>query len=80
MSRTTAYKGYAITSSPVHDTQTDEWRLSISIAWERNGNTISQPYWIPISYSSETEADIHGVAFGQRIIDGKIPGITVSNE
>ena len=80
MSRTAIYKGYAITSSPVHNVQTGQWRLSIAIAWESGGNTISRPYWIPVSYSSESEADIHGVTFGQRIIDGKVAGISVSKK
>jgi hypothetical protein len=32
---------------------------------------------MPILYSTETEADIHGVAYGQRIIDGKVAGLVL---
>jgi hypothetical protein len=28
-----------------------------------------------IAYSAELEADIHGIAYGERIIDGKVPGL-----
>jgi hypothetical protein len=77
MSRSVTYQGYTIASSPTYDSRTGEWRLSISISWDRDGNRISRPYWIPVSYSSETEADIHGITFGQRIIDRKVPGIAL---
>jgi hypothetical protein len=30
---------------------------------------------MPLEYATEAEADIHGITFGQRIIDGKIPGL-----
>jgi hypothetical protein len=30
---------------------------------------------MPIAYSTELEADRHGIAYGQRIIDGNVPGL-----
>jgi hypothetical protein len=42
---------------------------------EEDGATKSIPYWMPLEYATEAEADIHGITFGQRIIDGKIPGL-----
>jgi hypothetical protein len=30
------------------------------------------------TYQSEHEADIHGITFAERIIDGKIPGLSVN--
>jgi hypothetical protein len=27
-------------------------------------------------YDTEDEADVHGINYGQRIIDGKVPGLT----
>ena len=33
----------------------------------------------PGVYKTEDEADLHGIAYGQRIIDGKVPGLTVGN-
>jgi hypothetical protein len=29
----------------------------------------------PTVYTSEEEADVHGIAYGQRIIDEKVPGL-----
>jgi hypothetical protein len=34
-----------------------------------------QPFLGPTVYSSEEEADTHGIAYGQRIIDEKLPGL-----
>jgi hypothetical protein len=75
MGRTVVYQNYTITSSPLHDTQNDQWKLHISISWGIDGKTVSRTFWMPILYSTETQADIHGVAYGQRIIDGKVAGL-----
>jgi hypothetical protein len=80
MSRTVIYKKYTIASWPVHDAHTGEWRLNISISWEKGGTPISRPYWMPITYPSETEADVHGITFGQRIVDGKVSGIELETD
>ena len=77
MSRGVIYKRYSITSSPAQDPATSQWRLNISISVENEGKTISKAYWMPITYSTEAEADIHGIAFGQRIIDGKVAGLSL---
>jgi len=29
-------------------------------------------------YVSEEEADLHGIAYAQRIIDGKVPGLALT--
>ena len=34
-----------------------------------------QPFSGPTVYDNEEDADIHGVAYGQRIIDEKMPGL-----
>ena len=38
---------------------------------------ISQPFSTPSVYDTEEDADLHGLAYGQRIIDGKVPGMSV---
>jgi hypothetical protein len=76
--RTVLYGGYTINSVPTKDAETDQWQLRISISWEKNGSKITRPFWTPMGYPTEMEADVHGITFGQRIIDGKIPGISVS--
>jgi hypothetical protein len=75
MSRSVIYQSYTITSSPLHDAQNDQWKLRISISWATDRNTISRTFWMPILYPTELEADTHGIAYGQRIIDGKVAGL-----
>ena len=33
------------------------------------------PFSGPTVYASEDEADIHGIAYGERIINEKVPGL-----
>lgn len=75
MSRSVIYQRYTINSVPAQNTETGQWQLRISIFFEQDGATESIPYWMPLEYATEAEADIHGITFGQRIIDGKIPGL-----
>ena len=75
MSRSVIYQRYTINSLPAQNTETGQWQLRISIFFEQDGATESIPYWMPLEYATEAEADIHGITFGQRIIDGKIPGL-----
>jgi hypothetical protein len=75
MSRSVIYQRYTISSVPTQNTETGQWQLRISIFFEQDGATESIPYWMPLEYATEAEADIHGITFGQRIIDGKIPGL-----
>lgn len=39
------------------------------------GSSTCNPSQGPTVYDSEAEADIHGIAYGQRIIDEKVPGL-----
>ncbi len=75
MSRSVIYQRYTISSVPTQNTETGQWQLRISIFFDQDGATESIPYWMPLEYATEAEADIHGITFGQRIIDGKIPGL-----
>jgi hypothetical protein len=75
MSHSLIYQRYTISSVPTQNTETGQWQLRISIFFEQDGATESIPYWMPLEYATEAEADIHGITFGQRIIDGKIPGL-----
>ena len=75
MSRSVIYQRYTISSVPMQNTETGQWQLRISISVEQDGATESIPYWMPLEYATEAEADMHGITFDQRIIDGKISGL-----
>jgi hypothetical protein len=54
-----------------------QWTLAIVISWERDEGVTSRPFTAENTYPTEVDADLHGIAYGQRIIDGKIPGCSV---
>ena len=45
--------------------------------WETGGIVNMRSFSASGLYDTEDEADLHGLAYGQRIIDGKVPGETV---
>jgi hypothetical protein len=69
------YKGYIIKSNPEPVATSGQWKLQIALCWKRDGLLNMQPFWGPTVYDSEEEADVHGIAYGQRIIDEKVPGL-----
>jgi hypothetical protein len=79
MSKIVQYGAYTIKSVPVKQTRTENWKLEITISWEddraenrRDFSSADPPY------HSEEEADLHGIALGQLITDGKIPRLPVN--
>jgi len=77
MSKTITYKTYIIRSTPLHLLATGQWKIDASIAWERAGVLTERPFGLETAYQTEQEAALHGITFGQRIIDGKVPGLSV---
>jgi hypothetical protein len=72
--RQVQYKDYVIKSNPEPVAGSGQWKLRIALCWKNNGVLNMQPFSGPTVYSTEEEADIHGIAYGQRIIDEKVPG------
>jgi hypothetical protein len=64
-----------IKSNPEPVANSGQWRLRIAIYSRSNGILTMQPFSGPTVYDTEEEADIHGIAYGQRIIDEKVPGL-----
>lgn len=77
MARTITYEGYLIQSLPHPETHGEKWRLRICISIENDRGLRTREFPVEVLYASEQEADIHGVAFGQRIIDGKVEDLSV---
>ena len=71
--KTATYKAYTIKSFPLRLVTTGHWKLHISISWERHGQMVARPFSGEAIYPTEEEANFHGINFGQRIIDGKVP-------
>ena len=80
MSYTTLYKNYTIRSTPAYQSVLCRWLIQITIAWEHAGGEIDLPFSLDTLYLTETEADAHGITFGQRLIDGKVSERSVERE
>jgi len=75
--RIVVYQGYTIKSFPQQGRKLDEWTISLEIFWQHNGTTRTRSFTADSLYSSEEEADLHGISYAQRIIDGNVPGLSV---
>jgi hypothetical protein len=71
VARRVPYKGCVIKSTPEPIAASGQWRLRIAIYWKANGMLNMQPFSGPAVYNKEEEANIDGIAYGQRIIDEK---------
>ena len=73
MGKTVEYQGYTIQSAPHHLADGEKkWRLRIFISLDDRRVTRTREFSADVVYATEEEADIHGIALGQRLIDGKV--------
>jgi hypothetical protein len=79
VARRIQYKDHIIKSDPEPVGATGQWRLRITIYSQADGILKMQPFLGPTVYNTQEEADIHGIAYGQRIIDEKVPGLKATN-
>ena len=77
LEKTVEYQGYTIQSAPHHLVDGEKWRLRIFISLEDHRGVQTREFSAEVLYATEQEADIHGIAFGQRLIDGKVEGLSV---
>ncbi|HMI39439.1 MAG TPA: PilZ domain-containing protein [Nitrospiraceae bacterium] len=77
MAKTVEYEGYSIYSAPHHPVDSERWQLRIFISVEDHRGVRTREFSADVLYATEQEADIHGIAFGQRLIDGKVEGRSV---
>jgi hypothetical protein len=79
MSNTVLYEGYAIQSSPRYLAEWEKWKLCIVISFKQHGAMQSREFSSEVLYMTEQDAGIHGITFGQRLIDGKVEGRSVAD-
>jgi hypothetical protein len=74
MKKTVEYQGYTIESAPHPLADGEKWRLHILISVDDSRGVRTREFSAEVWYATEQEAHIHGIAFGQRLIDGKVEG------
>ncbi len=77
MEKIVEYQGYKIESVPQYRTDRAKWQLHIYISVDDHRGVRTREFSSEVLYATEQEADIHGIAFGQRLIDGKVEGRSV---
>lgn len=77
MGKTVEYQGYTIQSAPHHLADGEKWQLRTFISVDDHRGVKAREFSADVLYATEQEADIHGIAFGQRLIDGKVEGRSV---
>ncbi len=77
MDKTIEYQGYTIQSFPHPLAQGEKWQLRIFISLDNHRGVKTREFSADVWYATKPEADIHGIAFGQRLIDGKVEGQSV---
>ena len=79
MAKTVEYEGYTIQSTPHHPAGGKTWRLRIFISLEDRRGVRTGEFSVDVLYATEEEADLQGIAFGQRLIEGKVEGRSVKD-
>lgn len=79
MDKTVEYQGYTIQSAPHHPVGSKKWQLRIFISVDDHRGVKTREFSVAVVYATAQEADIHGIAFGQRLIDGKVEGRSVTD-
>ena len=77
MAMTVDYQGYTIQSAPRFQADWLKWQLHIVISVQDHRGIQTREFSADILYVTMQEADGQGIAFGQRIIDGKVEGRSV---
>ncbi len=76
---TVPYKGYEIRATPLQLPESGEWTLDIEIVRHTGDAVNLRPFSARNKFPTREEAIVRCFAFGRRIIDGKVQGLTVSD-
>jgi len=77
MNKRADYQGYTIESTPQRDENGNKWQVRIYISVQHARGIQTREFTADGLYATEEEADLHGMTFGQRIVDGKVDGLAV---
>ena len=77
MSNAVTYKGYTLQPALRQLPDTGQWELNVFISWQADEEEESRHFYSTSRYATEDEAMTQCIAYGQQIVDGKIPGSSV---
>ena len=77
MIKAVTYKGYTLQPAPRQLVDTGQWELNVFISWSVDDDEDSRHFVKTGRYATEDEAITQCIAYGQQIIDGQIPWLSV---
>lgn len=77
MIQAVTYKGYTLQPAPRQLVDTGQWELNVFISWSVDDEEDSRHFVKTGRYATQDEATTQCIAYGQQIIDGQIPGLSV---
>jgi len=77
LSKAVTYKGYTIQPALRQLVDTGQWELNVFISWSTEDEEESRHFCSTGRYATEDEATAQCIAYGEQIVDGKIPGSSV---
>lgn len=77
MTHPITYKGYTIRPAPRQLVDTGQWELNVFISWTTEDEEDSRHFVKTGRFPTEADATAQCIAYGQQIVDGKVPGSSV---
>jgi len=73
------YRGYLLKSNPVQIGESNRWTLQVTVSLHKNssGEPREQTFSSESTFTSKEMANMEGIIFARKIIDGEIPGLSI---
>lgn len=75
------YNGYLLRSKSAHIAESDRWTMEVSVVQNKDSKNEmrEQTFSSDTTFSTKEMADMEGILFARKIIDGEITGISIDN-
>jgi hypothetical protein len=73
------YKGYLLRSKSIQVGESNRWTLQVTVSLHKDsgGEPREQTFSSENTFSGKEMADMEGIIFARKIIDGEIPGLSI---
>jgi hypothetical protein len=73
------YRGYLLRSKSIQVGESNLWTLHVTVSRHKDssGEPKEQTFSSENSFSSKEMADMEGIIYARKIIDGEIPGLSI---
>ena len=73
------YRGYLLRSKSIQLTESNRWNIQVTVSFRKNsgGEPREQTFSFESTVSTKEWADMEGIIYARKIIDGEIPGLSI---